>query len=334
MNAPSEKAPQTIFRVARTGLSLVAGLAVAAVASWLLGVRPSEVLARVRAVPPLAIVACVGSSYVVLALQTLRWHQVMRPLLGLPYGQALCAQAVGVMLNAVLPARAGDLLRAQYLGQLTGRSRAAILGTEVVDRWLDWWGWVPVVAVLALTSDLPPWMAVAVSIFGAALLAWAAAMVLFCARRPVAIRPSRFALAAASFRSGLDAFASRRTLVLALVVAPIPWVWEAGVLAIVARGFDVHLTFPMAFCVLVGFNTATVIPAPGGLGAVETGGAAVLVLFGVDHAAALAFLFVYHLTQLLPTIALGATMLALTSRSALMRLGAPVRKAGRRPIVR
>ena len=71
---------------------------------------------------------------------------------------------------------------------------------------------------------------------------------------------------------------------------------------------------------------------PGTIGC--AGGAAVLVLFGVDHAAALAFLFVYHLTQLLPTIALGATMLALTSRSALMRLGAPVRKAGRRPIVR
>jgi uncharacterized membrane protein YbhN (UPF0104 family) len=63
-----------------------------------------------------------------------------------------------------------------------------------------------------------------------------------------------------------------------------------------------------------------IVPAPGGVGAVETGGTAVLVLFGVNRSAALAFLFVYHLTQLLPTIMLGATMLALRPRPAFAAL--------------
>jgi uncharacterized protein (TIRG00374 family) len=235
----------------------------------------------------------------------------MLPLLGLRYGEAFCAQTIGGMLNAILPARGGDLLRAQYLGNLTQKSRATILGTEVVDRWLDWWGWVPVVAVLAMTSSLPTWIHLAVAVFGAALVTWGAAMVFVCKRRHRVAHDSRIAGIASSFRAGLDAFASRRTLILALLVAPLPWVWEAAVIAIASQGFGIHLTFAMSFCVLVGFNTATVVPAPGGIGALETGGAAVLLLFGVNHASALALLFVYHLTQLLPMVVGGATLLAL-----------------------
>ena len=299
------------LRAWRTVISLVAGMGVAAGAAWILGVRPGEVLSRAAGTPPWAIAGCAFSGYVVLALQTLRWHQVMRPLLGLGYGEAFRAQTIGGMLNAILPARVGDLLRAQYLGHITGKSRATVLGTEVVDRWLDWWGWVPVVGVLAMTSRLPAWMHVAVAVFGAALLASGVAMVLLRRRPSARIATSRFAEIAASFRAGIDSFASRRTLVLALAVAPLPWLWEAGVLAITSRAFDVHLTFPMAFCVLVGFNAATVIPSPGGIGALETGGAAVLALFGVNHVNALAFLFVYHFTQLVPLIVGGAMLLAL-----------------------
>ena len=309
-----------LVRVARTGAGLASGLVVAAAGAWLLGIRPSAVLAKASAVSPWAIAGCAVSGLVVLALQTLRWHQVMRPLLGIRYGEAFCAQAIGMMLNALLPARGGDLLRAQYLGRLTGTSRATILGTEVVDRWLDWWGWIPVVALLALTSRMPPWIHVAVAVFGGALATSGIAIVVICRRRSATAPGSRLAELARAFRAGLDAFASRRTLVLALVVAPLPWLWEAAALALSARAFDLHLTFSMAVCVLVGFNAAMIIPAPGGVGAVETGGTAVLVLFGVNQAAALAFLVVYHLTQLLPTIALGATMLALRPRPAFTAL--------------
>jgi uncharacterized protein (TIRG00374 family) len=303
-----------LLRLGRGVASVLLGLGIAAAAVWLLGVRPGAVLVKAAGTPPLVIAGCIVSGYVVLALQTLRWHQVMHPLLGLRYRDALSAQIIGAMLNAILPARGGDFLRAQYLGNLTGRSRATILGTELVDRWLDWWGWVPVVGILALTSPLPAWIRVALVVFGGALLVWGAAMVIACRRHPDAVSRSRVAEIVRSFRAGLDAFASRRTLVIALLVAPLPWVWEAAVLAAAGRAFDVHLTFSMAFCVLVGLNAAMVVPAPGGIGAVETGGAAVLVLFGLDRAGALAFLFVYHLTQLVPAIAAGAILFALRPR--------------------
>ena len=168
--------------VARSLLGVGVGLAVAALAAYLLHVSPGVVARNLAGVPLWAVAACVGSGFVMLALQALRWHLVMKPLLGLTFGQAYRAQVVGFMFNAFLPARGGDLLRVQYLGRRTGKSRATILGTEVVDRWLDLWGWMPTALVLALVSDVPSWMFTALGIFGGALTGAAVAMIVLTRR--------------------------------------------------------------------------------------------------------------------------------------------------------
>lgn len=304
--------------LARALLALGAGISVAALAAWWLGVRAEDVLAHAAGVSGWTIAASVGSAFVVLGLHALRWHLVMRPLLGLGYSDALFAQLVGAMFNAVLPARGGDLIRVQYLGRRTGKSRATILGTEVVDRWLDWWGWVPVIAVLAVTTPLPRWMFGALALLITVLTGWAALMVAAHQRGWRARPGSRMGAALQAFGMGVDAFESPRTLALALVVAPLPWIWESGAIAAISRGFDVHLTFATAFCVLVGFNVAMVIPSPGALGSVETGGTAALVFFGAPRSNALAFMLVYHLTQLLPAIAAGAAVLVGSTNPALL----------------
>jgi uncharacterized membrane protein YbhN (UPF0104 family) len=95
----------------------------------------------------------------------------------------------------------------------------------------------------------------------------------------------------------------------ALVVAPLPWLWESAVLCLVGRAFGIELTFAMGFCVLMGFNVAMLVPSPGAIGTVEAGGTAALVFFGVDQSRALAFMFVYHFAQLLPGIVVGVTIL-------------------------
>jgi uncharacterized protein (TIRG00374 family) len=293
----------------RTILGLAAGLAVAGVAGWWLGVKPREVLAHVIGVPAWVVVFCVLSSYVVLAFQALRWHSVMGPLLGLPYGQAYRAQVVGMMFNAILPARGGDLLRVQYLGRRTGKSRATILGTEAVDRWLDWWGWFPVLFLVAMTGPVPRWLYTALGLFALILGSWGTIMVVLSRRGFVPKPGSRFGAAFASFRTGVEAFRSRRMIVLALAIAPLPWLWESFVIRLAAHAFGIELSLAMAFSVLIGFNVATLVPSPGAVGSVETGGTAALVYFGVDQSAALGFMFVYHFSQLLPGIALGAAIL-------------------------
>lgn len=302
----SEEAAPKLWR-ALAGLGL--GLGVAVAAAWFLGVKPAEVARNIEGVSPFAILGCVLSSFIVLAFQSLRWHLVMRPLLGLRYGQSYRAQVVGMMFNAILPARGGDFLRVQYLGRRTGKSRATILGTEVVDRWLDWWGWFPILFVLTLTTSLPHWLFLALGLFSALLVTWATAMAVISKLRYTPPEGSRLGAMYGSFRAGVDAFRSKRTLLIALCVAPLPWLWESIVLALMSRAFGIDLTLGKAFSVLIGFNVAMVVPSPGAIGTVEAGGTAALVFFGVNQSKALAYMFIYHFTQLLPGVAAGVAII-------------------------
>jgi uncharacterized protein (TIRG00374 family) len=286
-----------------------AGGAVAAVAFYVLRLDPKSVAGHILAAPWWVTIGCVASGFVLLALQSLRQYIVMQPLLGLRYSQALRAQIVGAMFNVLLPARSGDLLRVQYLGRRTGGSRSAILGAQLVDRWLDWCGWFPIVFVLAVTSTLPRWLYWAFALLGTLLAAWGGGMTLLSRSGMVLRQDSRLGKMIQSFRVGVQSFRSKRTVALGLAVSPLPWLWETLALEWAGHAFGVHLSFATAFCVLVGFNIGTVVPSPGSIGSLETGGMAVLASFGVDHSAALAFVTVYHFAQLLPTVAAGIAIL-------------------------
>jgi uncharacterized membrane protein YbhN (UPF0104 family) len=287
---------------ARIAAGFASGLAAAGFGAWLLGVKPELVLRDLTGVSPWAVALCVASSMVVLALQALRWHAVMLPLLGLKYADAFRAMLTGVLFNAFLPARGGDLVRVQYLGRRTGKSRATILGTEIVDRWLDMWGWLAGFLLLCAVSDPPQWLYRAVPVGGGLLLVWAGIMV-------VLARTGRGGKIWSALRDGIGAFRSRRTWAVALLIAPLPWLWESLVIMQASRGFAIELTWMKAFSVMCAFNLAMFVPSPGAVGTVEVGGTAALLFFGVDQSRALAFMFAYHFSQLLPGIAGGAAVL-------------------------
>ena len=295
----------------RSLAGLLAGVLVAGLAGWYFGIEPREVAGYVTGVSPWVLLGCGASAFVMLALQALRWHRVMGPLLGLSYVHAYKALIVGVLFNALLPARGGDLLRVQYLGRRTGKSRATILGTEIVDRWLDYWGWVPIFLVLAVVSHPPVWLYQALGVFGAVLAALGAAMLLLTRSGWQPVPDSRLGKFFLALRSGVGAFRDRRMLVTALLVAPLSWIWEPIAISLAARAFGLDLSLMQAFAVMIGFNLAMVVPSPGAIGTVEAGGVAALLGFGFDQNKALAFMFVYHFTQLLPGIAGGAAVLVI-----------------------
>ena len=304
---------RSLGAVVRFGLGLPVGLAIAVGVGYLVGARPADVARYAAGVSPWLILGCVASSFMVLALQSLRWHSVMRPLLGLRYGQAYRAQLVGFMFNAMLPARGGDLLRVQYLGRRTGKSRATILGTEVVDRWLDWWGWIPTFLVLSVVSHPPFWLYKALGVFGSALAAWALVMLVLTRRGFVPREGSRLGRVWAALQTGIQAFRSPRTRAIAFLLAPLPWLWESFVISLAANVFGIHIDWIVAFSVMIGFNLAMVVPSPGAIGSVEAGGTAALIFFGVDQSRALAFMFVYHMSQLLPGV-LGGVLLLIVEK--------------------
>src|SRR5262249_45009968 len=155
----------------------------------------------------------------------------------------------------------------------------------------------------------PSWLYKALGLFLGLLTVWAGLMVVLT-RRGYAPRPgTRFGVLFAAMQTGIRSFRSRRTWVIAFLVAPLPWLWETCVLALSARAFGIDITLVQAFSVMIGFNLAMVVPSPGSVGTIEAGGTAALVFAGVDQSRALAFMFVYHFTQLLPGIMTGVALL-------------------------
>jgi uncharacterized protein (TIRG00374 family) len=140
-----------------------------------------------------------------------------------------------------------------------------------------------------------------------------AALWLLGSRAPDVKGRGRLAHLYSTLSAALAAFRSARTLRIALLLAPLPWLWESLAVYWATRAFGIDIPWPAAFSVLVGFNLATLVPSPGSVGAVEAGGTAALVLCGVDQSQALAFMCVYHFTQLLPGV-LGGTLVALAQR--------------------
>jgi uncharacterized membrane protein YbhN (UPF0104 family) len=264
-----------------------------------------EVALRTLGPGPLAIGIAGGCG--VVALQALRWWTVTRPVVTVSYTESFRALLVGGLLNALLPARAGDLLRVQYLADRARVSRATLYGTELVDFWTDKSGWLPAFALLGLTGPCPSWMHRAVAVMSAlALLLLAGVLTLRRRLRGATATDGwrgRFAL-------GLAASSPARLAVTALLLAALPWLWEAFAITAVARAAGIGLLPMQAFVVLTAFNLAMIVPIPAGLGVHEAASAAVLVSYGVPLERAVVFALAYHASQLLPYVVGGAASLA------------------------
>ena len=84
-----------------------------------------------------------------LAIRTARWQMILSGTVQLRYGQVGQALVVGYSVNNLLPARLGELFRADYLRRRFGVERAVALGSIVVERLMD-----GVFALLLLASGL------------------------------------------------------------------------------------------------------------------------------------------------------------------------------------
>ncbi|MGZ6142923.1 MAG: lysylphosphatidylglycerol synthase transmembrane domain-containing protein [Myxococcales bacterium] len=290
----------------RTLLGLAAGLLAAGGVVLYLGISQQDLVASLHDVAPRPLLLAAAGGLVLMALQSLRWWVVMRPLLHLSYGQAFKAMMVGFFFNVLLPARGGDLLRVQYLGKRTGISRAKLLGTEIVDFFSDKWGWVAAFPILCLIGSPPAWLFRALLAIGGAVVGVGALLALMGSglwRRG----PSWLG----HLRDGFAVNHWKRLLVVETLIAPLPWLWETFVIAVAGHALGLDLTPMQAFAALTAFNVATAVPSPGNAGSFEAGGTLALIAFGIPKETALAFIFLYHLTQVVPGFVGGVLILVI-----------------------
>src|SRR5262249_13382685 len=79
----------------------------------------------------------IATYWIGLMLRSWRWGIILAPVRRLNFLQVFHGLLVGYAANYVLPARLGELVRADFLGRRHGISRLSIIGTIVVERLFD-----------------------------------------------------------------------------------------------------------------------------------------------------------------------------------------------------
>jgi glycosyltransferase AglD len=262
-----------------------------------------------------------------------RWRAVLRPLAPfVSQVEAFHAMIVGFAASMVVPARGGELARAEWLGRRTGLPRATILGSILLDHLVGATGLFTMIALLPLVLDFPGWLnsgiALALGVFATLV-----GLVFFVRPRPgtpslsgTSIPHGTVAAAVGGFlaraRLGLTAVSDRRALARSYGTSLVAWLLEIVVVFAALRAFDIHVPLGVSVLVLVAVNVAMVVPfaPPANFGTVEVGATLALLEYGVSKEHALAFALVYHLLQILP---IGVGGLVLASRSLIQPLPVP-----------
>jgi uncharacterized protein (TIRG00374 family) len=138
---------------------------------WTLrGISPGEVADRLANADFLLFAAATFCATAIFALRARRWQTILEPVAGqIPFGPLWRATAIGMMVNNVVPARAGEIARAFALTREERVPFATSLASLAVDRLFD----AIVLLLLAATALLDPALSGAQQLAGKPLSAFA-----------------------------------------------------------------------------------------------------------------------------------------------------------------
>jgi glycosyltransferase 2 family protein len=238
----------------------------------------------------------------------------------------------GYFFNAFFPARAGDLVRAYLLGRKTGLPKTTILATIVIEKAFDG---IALLVLFLLSLILLPAAISTASGLSPEVLAWVAGVALVAAIAGLLLfyrfsdRIVRFVerlfdflplprklerlivRLVETFAGGMHIFKTPRPLLFAGIISLVVWGVVAAMFLSALVSFKA--TFPAEMMTLAGLlfmtglvNLGLLIPAlPGNVGTYEALCVAAMAVFGVTKELAVAFALVFHVGQLVTTLAVG-----------------------------
>ncbi len=230
--------------------------------------------------------------------------------------QVFSAFGIGLLGNAVLPARAGELARVAVLRRHLPHGKgtsATLLGTVFAHRLFDLFPVAFLVTWVLLTAKIPHWAVTSLVIFGF-----------------VGVALLTVGLLSARTGEGRmhDGMGSLRAVVilarqgLAVLRRPVPalgaalfqcagWLMQLLAVWAVMAAFDLDLPLPAAGLVLVLMNVATIFPLwPGNVGLLQAAVALPLVQYGVPYGTGFAYALVLQAVEMSVGVGVGLIFLA------------------------
>ncbi|MBI2765582.1 MAG: flippase-like domain-containing protein [Chloroflexi bacterium] len=258
--------------------------------------------------------------FLAISARCVRWSILMRPVAPMSPVRLFPYAIIGYMANNLIPARAGELVRAYVLGDREHVSTVGTFGTIAVERLFD--GCVLVLMLLVAGAwvgfDDPKLELIALVSAGLFLAAIVAFYVLTLSERRakrvihrlLRVLPERFEHRAEDMADtlvgSLRSVHDPRSVGLVLLFSIIAWTVEASAYATIGRGFNMDVGFGQYLLLLSAANLAIIIPTFfGGTGPFEWAARLVLTGAGVSAPTASAYAIVSHAFILVPTTVLG-----------------------------
>jgi glycosyltransferase 2 family protein len=264
-----------------------------------------------------------------LFIRAWRWRYLLAPLKSVGFSNAMSATSIGLMANMILPLRLGEVVRAAVLGYQEGIDGSASFATVVVDRLLDGFTILVILAILLLAAPLPldqgweeklRWgggmlFALYLGVFALLFaLQRFPAQVLSRLRRLCSGLPARwvenFCRFMGSFSEGLHALERTEYLGQIVVTSLVLWGLTGLYNFLVVQAFGLNLPLAVGFLLVVIQAAAVMLPSsPGFIGTHHAASFACLSLWGVAPETALSVALVIHAIGYFLSIAIGAIYL-------------------------
>jgi hypothetical protein len=302
------------------GLLVLASLVVALLAIWWRGPEWNTVyhafdFVRWRWV----VVGVVLNLFSVLA-RVMSWNLTIRQALPEPlpaFRQVFSAFGVGLLGNAVLPARAGELARVavlrRHLPHGPGTS-ATLLGTVFAHRLFDLFPIGLLVAYVLATAKIPHWAVTGIVVVGLVGLALFTVGVISARRERARVHVDSLGTVRrllAMARQGLAVLRTPGAAVAAGLFQVLGWLLQLFAVWAVTAAFDMGVPLPAAALVLLLMNVATIFPLwPGNIGLLQAAVALPLVSYGVAYGTGFAFGLVLQAVEMSVGVGVGLVMLA------------------------
>ena len=259
-----------------------------------------------------------------LSIRCYRWSILMRPVAPIGASRLFPYAIIGYMANNLLPARAGEVVRAWVLGEREHVSRVATLGTIAVERLFDGCVLVLMFLVAAAFVGLEDRSLQVIAVTSSAL--FFAALVGFyivtyteartkrVLRMAAKVLPRRYEDIAEALVHNLSvslrSVHNPRALAGVTLLSAGAWTVEAACYAVLGRAFALDVSFGHYCLLLSAANLAIIVPTfLGGTGPFEWAAKLVLVSAGVADAVASAYSVIAHAIVIVPTTILGLIFL-------------------------
>ena len=305
----------------------------AALLYWALHGHLDDVVRGLRGANWLLLAAAALGATLIFPLRARRWQTILHPVApGLSLGMLWRSTAIGMMINNILPLRAGELARAYALTRETPRVPfPASFASLAVDRVFD----AVVLLLLMVVAILAPGFPEAAEIGGRSIESWAigfaivalaAASMLYAlvflpgalvgvfdrlsGRLAPALR-DRARAALVSFADGLAVLRHPRLFGSVFLWTVAHWMLNAFAfwLGFVAVGLDAPYSAALMLQGIIAMGVA-VPSAPGFWGAFEAFAIVGLGLYGISTEMAVTWAIAYHVVSFIPITIIGAIYLA------------------------